>query len=164
MGEGFERQRAEAAALIEALDRKKQARTLAVPTDDRQVKARLRSMGEPAILFGEGVSRLRARGKRILTGTCFVMQPGDRRDRLKHVLQEIQAARGEGMDVDDSDDDTDSDEEVSRSPRYVAQLTDSASQKAEEFYTPGSDDLLKARRKIAEFSLARYVARLADTK
>lgn len=58
MGEGFERQRAEAAALIEALDRKKAARTLAVPTDDKQVKARLREMGEPAILFGEGVSRL----------------------------------------------------------------------------------------------------------
>lgn len=56
MGEGFERQRAEAAALIDALDRKKAARTMAVPTDDKQVKARLREMGEPAILFGEGVS------------------------------------------------------------------------------------------------------------
>lgn len=30
-------------------------------------------------------------------------------------------------------------------------------QKEDEFYTPGSDDLLKARRKIAEFSLARCV-------
>lgn len=58
MGEGFERQRAEAAALIDALDRKKAARTMAVPTDDKQVKARLREMGEPAILFGEGVSHL----------------------------------------------------------------------------------------------------------
>lgn len=57
MGEGFERQRAEAAALLQALDRKKAARTMAVPTDDRQVKARLRELGEPAILFGEGVSR-----------------------------------------------------------------------------------------------------------
>lgn len=56
MGEGFERQRAEAAALLQALDRKKAARTMAVPTDDRQVKARLRERGEPAILFGEGVS------------------------------------------------------------------------------------------------------------
>lgn len=34
---------------------------------------------------------------------------------------------------------------------------DSHLQKEDEFYTPGSDDLLKARRKIAEFSLARYV-------
>ena len=30
-------------------------------------------------------------------------------------------------------------------------------QKEDEFYTPGSDDLLKARRKIAEFSLPRCV-------
>jgi U4/U6 small nuclear ribonucleoprotein PRP4 len=58
MGEGFERQRAEAAALLQALDRKKAARTMAVPTDDKQVKARLREMGEPAILFGEGVSQV----------------------------------------------------------------------------------------------------------
>ena len=56
MGEGFERQRAEAAALLQALDRKKAARTMAVPTDDKQVKARLREMGEPVTLFGEGVS------------------------------------------------------------------------------------------------------------
>lgn len=55
MGDGFERQRAEAAAIIAELDRKKAARTMAVPTDDGQVKARLREMGEPAILFGEGV-------------------------------------------------------------------------------------------------------------
>lgn len=57
MGDGFERQRAEAAAIIAELDRKKAARTMAVPTDDGQVKARLREMGEPAILFGEGVSQ-----------------------------------------------------------------------------------------------------------
>lgn len=126
MGEGFERQRAEAAALIDALDRKKAARTMAVPTDDKQVKARLREMGEPAILFGEG--------------------PGDRRDRLKYVLQQIQVARAGSMEVDEEDtDDEDEDDE----------------EKEEEFYTPGSDDLLKARRKIAEFSLARARRRIA---
>ncbi|GHJ84728.1 hypothetical protein NliqN6_1130 [Naganishia liquefaciens] len=128
MGEGFERQRAEAAALLQALDRKKAARTMAVPTDDKQVKARLREMGEPAILFGEG--------------------PGDRRDRLKHLLQQAQAARGDGMDIEGEDtDDSDSDEE-----------------KEDEFYTPGSDDLLKARRKIAEFSLARARRRIAKQR
>jgi predicted ABC-class ATPase len=56
MGEGFERQRAEAAAVLAELDRRKEARTMAVPTDTEQVKARLRELGEPATLFAEGVS------------------------------------------------------------------------------------------------------------
>jgi U4/U6 small nuclear ribonucleoprotein PRP4 len=59
MGEGFERQRAEAAAVLAELDRRKAARTMAVPTDNGQVIAKLREMGEPATLFGEGVSLAR---------------------------------------------------------------------------------------------------------
>lgn len=120
MGEGFERQRAEAAALLQALDRKKAARTMAVPTDDRQVKARLREMGEPAILFGEGVSgRMLLRQELKRSDDCArLLQPGDRRDRLKHLLQQAQAARGGGMDLggEDTDADTDSDEEVCQAP------------------------------------------------
>jgi hypothetical protein len=42
--------------LIAELERKKRARKLAnVPTDDRKVRAKLREMGEPITLFGEGV-------------------------------------------------------------------------------------------------------------
>jgi hypothetical protein len=55
-GEAFERQRAENAAILAALERKKEARTMAVPTDDGRVKARLRELGEPICMFGEGVS------------------------------------------------------------------------------------------------------------
>ena len=40
------------------LERKKKARSLAVPTDDNRVKIRLREMGEPITLFGERVCRL----------------------------------------------------------------------------------------------------------
>jgi len=58
MGEGFERQRAEAAAVLAELDRRREARTMAVPTDTEQVKARLRELGEPATLFAEGVSAI----------------------------------------------------------------------------------------------------------
>lgn len=57
-GESFDRQRAEAGLLLAELDRKKKARTMAVPTDDRSVKARLRAIGEPTVLFGEGVSSI----------------------------------------------------------------------------------------------------------
>ena len=41
----------------------RRARTLPIPTVDREVKLRLREMGEPICLFGE--------------------EPGDRRERLK---------------------------------------------------------------------------------
>jgi hypothetical protein len=38
------------------LERKKKLRTMAVPTDDKKVRERLRAYGEPITLFGEGVS------------------------------------------------------------------------------------------------------------
>ena len=53
---GSDRVKAENQALINELDRKKRARTMAVPTDDNRVKARLREIGEPITLFGERVS------------------------------------------------------------------------------------------------------------
>lgn len=37
-------------------ERKKRARTLAVPTEDKKVREKLREMGEPVCLFGEDVS------------------------------------------------------------------------------------------------------------
>nr|XP_018265798.1 U4/U6 small nuclear ribonucleoprotein PRP4 [Kwoniella dejecticola CBS 10117]OBR87956.1 U4/U6 small nuclear ribonucleoprotein PRP4 [Kwoniella dejecticola CBS 10117] len=125
-GSDDERERAKNAALIEELDRKKKFRKMAVPTDDKKVRERLRAYGEPMTLFGEG--------------------PGDRRDRLKYVQEQIEQARGgggDGMDVDgDSDESSDSEEE-------------------EEFYTEGSDDLLEARRKLARYSLSKARTRIA---
>lgn len=55
---GSERARLENKALLDELERKKKARSLAVPTDDNRVKARLREIGEPITLFGERVSLL----------------------------------------------------------------------------------------------------------
>ncbi len=49
--------------LQKAHDLERRARTLPIPTVDREVKLRLREMGEPICLFGE--------------------EPGDRRERLK---------------------------------------------------------------------------------
>lgn len=42
-------------ALLDELERKKKARSMAVPTDDGRVRARLREIGEPITLFGERV-------------------------------------------------------------------------------------------------------------
>ena len=51
--QGSERARLENQVILDELERKKKARTRAGPTDDNQVKARLREMGEPITLFGE---------------------------------------------------------------------------------------------------------------
>ena len=69
-----------ASAILNQFSRRKRAAAIAVPTDDGRVRARLREMGEPITLFGEG--------------------PGDRRDRLRELLTqqaEIEAGEdGEG--------------------------------------------------------------------
>ncbi|KAI5862586.1 WD40 repeat-like protein [Durotheca rogersii] len=55
-----------ASAILSQFERKRRAATIAVPTDDGRVRAKLRELGEPITLFGEG--------------------PADRRDRLRELL------------------------------------------------------------------------------
>lgn len=50
-----ERARLENKVILDELERKKKARSMAVPTDDNRVKGRLREIGEPITLFGERV-------------------------------------------------------------------------------------------------------------
>ncbi|KAH7105758.1 WD40 repeat-like protein [Auriculariales sp. MPI-PUGE-AT-0066] len=94
-GSSSERARAENQALLDELERKKKARTMAVPTDDTRVRARLRELGEPITLFGE--------------------RNADRRDRL---IQLLAARSGEdAMDVDREDESSsDEDEEEFYTP------------------------------------------------
>ena len=70
-----------ASAILSQFQRKRKAAAMAVPTDDGRVRGRLREMGEPITLFGEG--------------------PGDRRDRLRELLT-IQAEI-DGMEDEDGD-------------------------------------------------------------
>ncbi|ORY57529.1 WD40-repeat-containing domain protein [Pseudomassariella vexata] len=75
-----------ASAILSQFERKRRAATIAVPTDDGRVRARLRELGEPITLFGEG--------------------PAERRDRLRELLalqSEQAAAGGEGVDVEMED-------------------------------------------------------------
>ena len=57
-----------ASAILSQFSRRRRAAGIAVPTDDGRVRAKLRELGEPMTLFGEG--------------------PGDRRDRLRELLTE----------------------------------------------------------------------------
>jgi len=71
-----------ASAILNQFERKRRAAAIAVPTDDGRVRAKLREMGEPITLFGEG--------------------PGDRRDRLRALLTiqaEIDAREDEERDI-----------------------------------------------------------------
>ncbi|KAI0841105.1 WD40 repeat-like protein [Hypoxylon sp. FL0890] len=117
-----------ASAILSQFERKRRAATMAVPTDDGRVRARLRELGEPITLFGEG--------------------PADRRDRLRELLTlQAEQAPAESPDVtmEDAPEEDQEDQE-------------------EEFYTNGSDELLRARQEIARFSLPRAKRRLAFQK
>ncbi|KAB5563598.1 WD40 repeat-like protein [Coniochaeta sp. 2T2.1] len=74
-----------ASALLSQFERKRLAASIAVPTDDGRVRAKLRELGEPVTLFGEG--------------------PADRRDRLRDLLTtQVQlASQQPGGDVDMKD-------------------------------------------------------------
>jgi U4/U6 small nuclear ribonucleoprotein PRP4 len=80
-----------ASAILAQFSRKKFAAQIAVPTDDRKVRTRLRELGEPITLFGEG--------------------PPDRRDRLRELLTQ-QAEDGVDGDEEMRDVDTRGDDEA----------------------------------------------------
>ena len=106
-----DRVRVENKVILDELERKKKARSMAVPTDDNRVKARLREIGEPITLFGERVCRLSVR--LVLHRPHSSLQAADRRDRLIYVLSQINAARGDdAMQVDDESSSDESEEEV----------------------------------------------------
>lgn len=67
---GSERARIENKVILDELERKKKARTMAVPTDDNRVKARLREIGEPITLFGERVSGKKSFLCRVCKRSC----------------------------------------------------------------------------------------------
>ncbi|KAJ5732803.1 hypothetical protein N7493_004284 [Penicillium malachiteum] len=69
-----------ASAIYSQFERKRRAAAMAVPTDDTKVRARLRELGEPITLFGEG--------------------PGDRRDRLRELLTDISERQGGEEDIE----------------------------------------------------------------
>ncbi|ORZ03033.1 WD40-repeat-containing domain protein, partial [Syncephalastrum racemosum] len=104
--------------ILDEFERRKRARNLAVPTDDARVRERLREIGEPQCLFGEG--------------------PGDRRDRLRYHL-----SVREGHEIS-SESEGESEEEAEE----------------EEFFTPGSQHLLEARKWITTYSLPRAKKRI----
>jgi len=80
-------------SLLKELERKKRARHLAVPTDDKKVKLMLRELGHPICLFGE--------------------LPHQRRDRLRDLLSKLDETQLEALrkEEEESSEDSDIEEE-----------------------------------------------------
>lgn len=118
-----------ASAYFEQQSRKKRAAAVVVPTDDGKVRLRLREIGEPITLFGEG--------------------PAERRDRLRELLTDQQ---------DQANVDADGD------VIFTGGDEDEQDKDQEEFYTEGSEELLRARQDMARFSLRRAKRKLLYQK
>ncbi|KAF9266960.1 WD40 repeat-like protein [Marasmius fiardii PR-910] len=134
---GSERARLENKVILEELERKKKARTMAVPTDDNRVKARLREIGEPITLFGE--------------------RAADRRDRLIYVLSQINAARGDySANVEEeSSDESEEEEEEFYSPGTLELLE--ARRKIAEYSLPRAQKRIARQRIGSKMELGRIV-------
>ncbi|KAH8929667.1 WD40 repeat-like protein [Atractiella rhizophila] len=105
--------------LVNELERRKRARKIAVPTNDQDVRNKLREIQEPMTLFGEG--------------------PAERRERLRYLLSKLEKTLAEEIESEsESEEDEDN----------------------QEFFIPGSDELLEARRWIAQYSLHRAKERV----
>ncbi|KAI8602988.1 WD40 repeat-like protein [Dissophora ornata] len=66
MSESSKRARDQHNEIMEMFERKKRARTLAVPTEDKKVREKLREMGEPVCLFGEDNMDRRSRLRQLM--------------------------------------------------------------------------------------------------
>ncbi|KAJ5122821.1 uncharacterized protein N7443_002920 [Penicillium atrosanguineum] len=64
-------------ALQAQFDRKRRAAATVVPTDDTRVRMRLRELGEPITLFGEGLADRRDRLRELLTDLAEIQREGD---------------------------------------------------------------------------------------
>jgi U4/U6 small nuclear ribonucleoprotein PRP4 len=140
------------AVLLLRLEAQRRIRTVDAPTDVEAVKVRLRTLGHPITLFGEG--------------------PADRRLRLQTLLAEAEVAAAvaaEGLAAVTSAAVAAAGGEAASAAsvaalaaggtRAVAALS-AAAPKPELFYTPGGEALAACRARVAAFSFARAAARL----
>lgn len=91
----------ETARLLSELDRRQLARKIALPTNDGEVRARLRELDEPVTLFGEG--------------------PADRRDRLRDLIAKARLERGEAMDVEEEEESESESEESDKEEEFYTE-------------------------------------------
>ncbi|GAA5984327.1 hypothetical protein JCM11641_006182 [Rhodosporidiobolus odoratus] len=130
----------ETARLLSELDRKKLARKIALPTNDGEVRARLRELGEPVTLFGEG--------------------PADRRDRLRELIAKARLEKGEGMDVEEEEEESSEEEEEEKEEEFYTEgsaALKKARRNIAEYSIPRARKRLARQRLDASVPLARLM-------
>ncbi|GBN10445.1 U4/U6 small nuclear ribonucleoprotein Prp4 [Araneus ventricosus] len=80
--------------LLEEFERRKKARQINVSTDDSEVKAHLRQIGEPICLFGEGPAERRERLRQILAllGEDAIKKKQEEEEEKEEIKEEIAKA------------------------------------------------------------------------
>ena len=124
--------------MLRKLEAQKRARQMVVPTAVEDVKSKLRALGHPVTLFGEGHF--------------------DRRERLKLVLAQLELdseqAKGSAQPIDSVGGVGDAAQSAAETQQHRGQ------QKKEAVYTTASPELIEARARIAAFSFPRARQRL----
>ncbi|KNE60554.1 hypothetical protein AMAG_05933 [Allomyces macrogynus ATCC 38327] len=155
MPEAMRRAKAENAAILETFEQRKKLRSIAVPTDDGKVRAKLRELGEPITLFGEG--------------------PAERRDRLRMLISQMEGVTitfDEDKDEDEEEEEywTPGSEELLQARRWIANYSlrrarDRVVRQRAEFDTPTS--FYKTLRRDLYTDLSTWTtvgSRLADER
>ena len=126
------------AETLRRFEAQQRARTVIVPTDIEEVKKKLREMGHPITLFGEG--------------------PADRRERLKEVVASLELSAEEVNKVQQLMNIKSNAKQNSNQPE------NQVNQKKELFYTQASTELIQARINIAQYSFQKTHERLLNIK
>jgi len=134
-----------AQGLIAELDRKAAARKLALPTNDLEIRRRLRAHGQPISLFGE--------------------RREDRRERLRSVImaqREAQGLDGE-MESEDESGDSEDDEDEEKEEEFYTE-GDEALEQARRWLTSYSMPRTKQRIARQRQEAALPLARILDAR
>ena len=121
---------------LRRLELKQRARSIVVPTDLTEIKSRLRELGQPVTLFGEG--------------------PADRRERLRETIAALELDDGQLSKMQ---------ELMSRKRTLVAgKQTESAQAHAKEsVFSPATEAMVEMRKYLAGYSFERARERIVHT-
>lgn len=134
-----------AQGLIAELDRKAAARKLALPTNDLEVRRRLRAHGQPITLFGE--------------------KREDRRERLRSVIMAQREAQGldSEMESEEESGDEDEEDEEDKEEEFYTE-GDDALEQARRWLTAYSMPRTKQRIQRQRQEAAMPLARILDAR
>jgi U4/U6 small nuclear ribonucleoprotein PRP4 len=120
------------------------ARSIVVPTDVGEIKIKLRELGNPITLFGEG--------------------PADRRERLKGVIASMELSSSDVLRVQQMMNDRDGSGFIDSTDAGTVPQQNHHQPKKETFYTRASDEIFLLRKDLASYSFERAHNRLVETK